>query len=811
MKQFVNIIPLFFKTLVFVGVFMDCFGVHSQILSVRDAHTQEPIDLVTIFTADRSAYTMTDAQGQADISAFQNQDQIVIQAMGYDTATQTYDVLKHDLFVLGLIPSKFELDQIVISASRWRQSAAKIPSKIVSISAQTVAFQNPQTAADLLDISGKVFIQKSQQGGGSPMIRGFATNRLLYSVDGVRMNTAIFRSGNIQNVISLDPLSLESTEILFGPDAVIYGSDAIGGVMSFTTLQPKFSASDKTIIHGSALTRFSSANTETTMHADVQVGWKKWSFLSSTTLTDYNDLVQGSHGPQDYLRPYYVARYGDQDIIVPQQNTKRQGPSGYGQINSLQKIHFRPNDHWRLSYALHYSQTSSYGRYDRHLRTKDNLPRYGQWDYGPQSWMMNHLSVSHKKSQGLYCEMALRLALQNFEESRISRGFNAPVRENQTEQVTAYSANLDFTKTINPNNKLFYGLEWVLNDVVSEGENTNIFTANTQPGPSRYPMAQWLSYGAYGSFQHQWSEQLMLQSGLRYNGIKLDAAFDTTFYPLPYDQAQIDTGSWTGNLGIVLTPGNQWLIRANYATAFRAPNVDDMCKMFDSEPGAVVIPNHELKPEYAYSWDTGVAKIINKKLKVDLSAYHTWLKNAMVRRDYKLNGEAFIIYDGELSRVQAIQNAATGFVYGLQAGFEFKLPAGFELTSDFNFQKGEQEMANGSKSPARHVAPWFGVTRLWFRANALNIQWYTRYSGGFSNDELSIEEQGKPEIYALDGKGLPYAPAWQTMNIKAQYTFDQTFTLSAGLENITDIRYRPYSSGISAAGRNLILSLRAQI
>ena len=811
MNPIFNLLPFSLKSLHFLMLLLGYLGLHSQVLTVRDSENLKPLDLVTIYSPKGNVSAVTNAQGQADISAFQDATVIMIQALGYAIENHSFGTLKQKEFILDLAPSQLELDQVVISASKWRQSSAKIPSKIVSISAQSVAFQNPQTAADLLELSGKVFVQKSQQGGGSPMIRGFATNRLLYSVDGVRMNTAIFRSGNIQNVISLDPLSMESTEVLLGPDAVIYGSDAIGGVMSFTTLKPQFSDSDKPLITGGAMTRFSTANREGSVHADVKVGWKNWGFLSSTTLTQYDDLIQGSNGPQDYLRPYYVARYQGQDIIVPHKNPRRQGPSGYGQTNNLHKIHFRPNEHWDLSYALHYSQTTSYSRYDRHLRTKDGSPRYGQWDYGPQSWMMNHLSVNHKKSHGPYSEMALRLALQNFEESRISRAFNEPVRENRTENVAAYSANLDFTKNLSPNSSLYYGVEWVLNDVNSQGENTNILSHISTPGPSRYPQAKWLSYGAYGSLQHQISKALMLQSGLRYNGIKLDATFDTSFYPLPFEKAQIDTGNWTGNFGLVLNPGRQWLLRANYATAFRAPNVDDLGKIFDSEPGAVVVPNHQLKPEYAHSWDLGTAKIINKKLKIDVSTYYTWLKNAMVRRDFSLNGAQFIPYDGELSRVQAIQNAATAYVYGLQAGFELKLPGGFELTSDFNYQKGEEEMNDGNKSPSRHVAPWFGVTRLWFRANDLNIQCYSRYSGGFTHAELSVEEQGKPENYALDNQGLPYAPAWQTMNIKAQYTFDRTFTLSAGLENIADVRYRPYSSGISAAGRNLILSLRAQI
>ena len=165
-----------------------------------------------------------------------------------------------------------ELDEIVVSANRWKQNSKSIPQKISVITASKVALQNPQTAADLLTISGKVFMQKSQQGGGSPMIRGFATNRLLYAIDGIRMNAAIFRGGNIQNVISLDPFATESTEVLFGPGSVMYGSDAIGGVMSFQTLTPQFSSEEKAFVTGSAVTRYSSANNEKTGHFDVNVG-----------------------------------------------------------------------------------------------------------------------------------------------------------------------------------------------------------------------------------------------------------------------------------------------------------------------------------------------------------------------------------------------------------------------------------------------------------------------------------------------------------------------------------------------------------
>ncbi len=106
-------------------------------------------------------------------------------------------------------PKNYILDETVVSASRWEQNIREVPNRVAKISTATIQFQNPQTAADLLGASNQVFIQKSQLGGGSPMIRGFATNRVLLVIDGVRMNNAIFRSGNVQNVISLDASTLD--------------------------------------------------------------------------------------------------------------------------------------------------------------------------------------------------------------------------------------------------------------------------------------------------------------------------------------------------------------------------------------------------------------------------------------------------------------------------------------------------------------------------------------------------------------------------------------------------------------------------
>ncbi|MGJ3236508.1 TonB-dependent receptor [Marivirga sp.] len=783
----------------------------SQTITVKDANTSEPIEMVTIVSEELQEFINTDHYGKADISALAGAQAIQIQRLGYQLKTLSYEDLKSSNFVILLQPNNFNLNEVVISATRWRQNTGDIPAKVISISPEEVELQNPQTAADLLGVSGKVYIQKSQQGGGSPMIRGFATNRLLYTVDGIRMNNAIFRGGNIQNVISLDPFATENTEIVFGPGSVIYGSDAIGGVMSFQTLSPEFSDTGSAKISGKVNSRFFSANNEKTIHADIKYGWKKWAFVTSASRWDYDHLRQGSNGPDDYLKTYHVERIEGEDRVVEQGDPLMQNPTAYTQKNFMQKVRFQPNEYWDFQYGFHYSETSDYGRYDRLNREMDGEPGYAEWKYGPQKWMMNNLNITHSKETKAFDQLSIRLAHQQFEESRIDRNFQSEIRRIREEKVDAYSANIDFIKKIGQKNTVFYGAEYILNQVESNGKQEDIISGNFANSPSRYPQSEWISMAIYTNYEYKPSDDFTLQSGLRYNHYLLNANFDTTFYAFPFTQANINNGALTGSLGMVYHPGDSWSVNANFGTAFRAPNVDDVGKIFDSEPGAVVIPNPNLTAEYAYNWDLGIAKVFNDFLKLDFTAYYTILNNAMVRRNSQLNGQDSIVFDGERSQVQSIQNAAIANVYGFQAGMEMKFPGGIDLSSDLNYQIGKEELDDGSVSPSRHAPPLFGTTRLNFKSGDLNIQLYANYQAERLHSELAIEEKRKTEIYALDEEGNTFAPAWYTLNFKMSYQLWDDFSLNTGIENITDQRYRPYSSGMSGPGRNYIFSVAYRI
>lgn len=289
------------------------------------------------------------------------------------------------------------LEEVIVSVNKWEQKLNEIPNMITKVTKMQILRNNPQTSADLLGQTGTVFIQKSQLGGGSPMIRGFATNRVLLVIDGVRMNNAIYRSGNLQNVISIDALSTETAEVIFGPGSLVYGSDAIGGVMDFHSLEARLSP-DSTLIKGSALARYSSANNENTFHADVNLGWKKWSLLSSATYSTFDDLKMGRKGGQDnYLRPEYIERINDIDSIIKNSDPRIQRFSGYDQLNFLQKVRFKPSKQIDMQYSFIYAGTGDAPRYDRLIQYRQGKLRFAEWYYGPMLWRMHNLQILHSK------------------------------------------------------------------------------------------------------------------------------------------------------------------------------------------------------------------------------------------------------------------------------------------------------------------------------------------------------------------------------------------------------------------------------
>ena len=783
----------------------------AQTVTVLAAEDGKPVADVAVYNEARTQFCYTNPSGKASLSEFRAGQQIFFQHFSFERVSFTPEELKKAGWVVKLETKTFEVEEFIISANRWEQKSDEVPNYISTVGLPSIKIQNPQTTADLVSLSGDVYVQKSQQGGGSPMLRGFATNRVLINIDGVRMNNAIYREGNIQNIISLDPNIIERTEIIFGPGATMYGSDALGGVMDFHTRRALFSTGDSVYYRAEAMARFSTAASEQTYHIDANAGGRRVAFLTSVTWSDFGDLVMGSRTHPEYLRNEYQIRTNGKDSVVFNDNPERQVASGYSQLNTMNKLRFKAGKHFDINIAHHYSRLSDVPRYDRLIQVKNNTLRYGDWYYGPQIWMMLNSTVNYNKPAAAFDDVRLTVARQDYTESRHDRKINDVSLNQQTEKVGIWSVNLDFDKTAERNQALiYYGAEYVRNDIVSTADVMDISTGETVPAGSRYPNGDniYNSFALYGGYKFNLSSKFTVSTGLRYNFVSLNSEIaDNSFYNFPFTVIQSANSAVTGAAGAVYRPDARTELTLNLSTGFRAPNLDDLGKVFESAPGVIVVPNPDLKPEYLYNADIGARREIGNMLLAEASLFYSYLDNAMVRREFLFNGESTIEYQGEESAVYAMVNAGYAIVYGTQIKAELRPSSFLRLKSALTLTGGH----DNEKEPLRHIPPVFGATHMIFERSIIKADLYAVYNGSITYERLAPSERDKAYMYASDDNGNPWAPGWFTLNFKTIFNIGNRIDLTAGVENILDLRYRPYSSGIAAPGRNFIFSARIRV
>lgn len=779
----------------------------AQKVFIFDLQTDRPIPNVFVFNMNHTQTTLTNRLGVFNLSSFKKNDTLIIQHPSYFKKIITYKEIKKKDFKIGLNERFINLNEVMISANKWKTVKNETVNFIKTIPKKSIILNMPPTTADMLSDNNEIFVQKSQLGGGSPMLRGFAANRILLIIDGVRLNNAIYRSGNLQNILQADVNSIQNTEIIFGPGTNIYGSDALGGVINIHLINPIFNITSKWKTSGHLYLRAGTAANERTFHADINIANNRLGFLSSYSITHFDNLKMGTKGNPELERFQYVTQINGKDTIVENANPNVQKFSGYIQRNFLQKIRYNFNKNSQLTAGFYLNNTSPVPRYDRLIQISKGKLKYAQWDYFPQSWMMVNVGLKKFKSTRIWDKALFNISYQLIKEGRNDRKYKNNWLRKRIEKVNILSLTADFNKKINHDQWLFYGISMNYNSIYSSGVKKNIETGDLIPTSSRYPDGGSKAFqsGAYFSYKKIFKEvPVTFISGIRLSETYLKSNFiDTSYFHLPFTEIKLNNNAITGSVGINYHPGT-YNIRANFSSGFRAPNLDDVAKIFDSEPGNVIVPNKDLKPEYIYNLGVGIQKNFKSWAEFEVNIFYSYLTNAMVRRNFILNGQDSIYYDGTLSRVQAIVNTSWATIYGFSVDIDIQPVQYFGLKGHLTFTKGKDDSGNS----LRHIPPVFGATDFYFEKNKLRLLINIDFNGEVPYNQLAPSERNKPYLYVLNKSGLPYSPSWITYNFKGTYALNSKFLLSFAIENITDYRYRPYSSGISAPGRNFAAGLR---
>ncbi len=806
---------------IFSFAFLGPLGLWAQNVKVRSLDRGLPIPNVYIFSSDSTKSAVSNRSGNVELEKFSDQDTIIFKHSVYRPFAATKKEIVRDGKVVYLENGAVDLKAFVMHGPlRTGGEGLTPPTKLRTLDAREIENLNSANSADMLQATGQVLIQKSQLGGGSPIIRGFEANRVLMVVDGVRMNNAIYRGGHLQNAITVDNSVLQSTDIIFGPGSVIYGSDALGGVVHFHTKDPILSDSSKMVQHVGAYTRLSTANSSIAGHANVNLGWKKIGLFSAFTASNFGDLKMGQeriHGFDDFgkIDHFYGSVNGVDSTIVNDQSNVHVN-SGYKQYDFLQKILWQPTEKWRLIGNFQFSNSSDIPRYDRLNDYSDSAQlKFAEWHYGPQKRLFGSVKAEADYNLFLFDKANIIFAAQRIDEDRINRRMGRSSRTVRMEDVRVYSLNIDFIKNLRESQQLFYGIEGTHNIVHSNAHSENIATPTLQrsAAASRYPDggSTMSTFGAYLAYNTFLGDKFNFQFGARYNHSNLVSQFiNQDFYPLPFNEIRFNKGALTGNAGVVYKVTSTLSLNAVVSSGFRSPNVDDYGKVFEKN-GNVVVPNNMLTPEYAYNSEIGFTKRFeisqgNKKreiIRLQGVVYQTWLTNAIVRQDYSLLGQDSMFFDGEMAKIQTNRNAEQAHVYGANASLRVFLTKALVLNSAITYTKG-RDVSNSR--PLSHIPPLYGRTSIGFDKSRFNVQGIVVYNAWKRIDEYGAGTTDNPSEATELG-----TPSWYVINLKGGYLLNDQIRVQLELENILDHHYKPFSSGISGPGRNFIFTVRISI
>ncbi len=819
----------------FIFVLLFCANdLMAQQLTIRTM-SLKPVPDVIVFNVDKSFYARSDENGSLTVEGVSKSDTLFFQHPAYFRLTFTLDEIAQRGYKITMTEKVLVMNEYVVAASKIREKAEVTAHQVDVIDVKEIEFNNSQTSAHVLEQSCKVFVQRSQMGGGSPVIRGLEANKVLLVVDGVRLNNAIYRGEHLQNVITIDSEMLDRIEVVQGPGSLIYGSDALGGVMHFFTRQPRLSSDETTRVDGNALLRYASANFEKKTHVNFNFGKKKFASLTGITFTDFDDLRTGSRQNPfygDYGKHLeYVARINGKDTIIQNPNPLVQKFTGYRQFDAIQKFLVMARE-TKLIFNFQFSSGSNISRYEFLRETKTvsvteplhvfvyedtiiqidttyeaELPRWARWEYGPQTRFLGSLEVALKKDKKFYDDATLIIAYQKVLEERISRRFGETEQFSRKENVDILTLNFDLVKKLDRQNSVQYGFEGAFNHVRSSAELLDIETNEIQPASTRYPEngSHLQTYAFYARYNLNISDKVIVNTGFRYSHVFLNSKFgDNRFFEVQFNDIRFDNAAFSGMFAVVYNPGKQWHINMILSSGYRVPNLDDAVKVsnLETNPEAnrVLVPNASLKPEYVYSAEAGIRRRFEDKVSAELVFYNTLIRNAIRVQPFSVNGFDHITFDGELSSVNTNVNIGQAVIRGVSFNFSADINRHFSVTNTFNYTYGRNKTDD---VPLDHIPPFYGQTGLHTLYKNFRGEVALRYNGWKRAEDYA--PIGNDNLINATEFG---APAWFTLNVRTEYQFNRFFRVQVAVENILDRHYRTFSSGVSAPGINFILAAR---
>ena len=695
---------------------------------------------------------------------------------------QTTDTSEIDLTKMNLLLNEISIHTTLNIEDNKTQ--------IIRLNQKEITSSLSKNPAELLEKSTAISVQKSQNGGGSPNIRGFEANRILLVLDGVKLNNTIYRSGHLQNILSIDPFILENISILHGPSTVFYGSGALGGSIVLNTINPENYSENI----NSFSSQYESSSNSYLTHLHSVYKKKNTSFLSSATYKKYGTLKMGSNRFHGY------ENWGKDEFTT---NGNTQLYSDYSQIDLTQKIHHAINNSSSFSINSQFSTTSDIHRYDKLNDVSNGNMKYESWYYGPQKRVFNSLSYSNNLNKILADEIVLNFNIQNIEESRHKQKFEDNFSTSRIEKLNIFDSKISFHKNVK-DWQIDYGFSNRYEILSSDAYNKDDF-GNRTFATSRYPDGgtEVLNFSTFILSEYKVNDKLRWFNAVRGDYEKTEARFSeiSSVFPMGTHLALL-AKNWniaaSSNLFYSVLDNN--FFSFSIYNSFRNPNIDDIGKVFSKVDGVVVIPNSDLQSEKIISSEL-MFQHLGENNKIDIVLFNSSLTDAIAKRDISINGVDSILYDGEWMKTIANTNITSANMVGVNLIYNQKINEKMNVESIGSFVNA----VSSDSLPLAHIPPLSLRLQFNYSVNKnSSLSFYSIYNAWKKAEDFDLNGVDNFEEATIDG-----TPSWYTLNLIYSRKMNN-FQLSISCENILDSHYKTFASAISSSGRNFIVNLQSQ-
>lgn len=749
--------------------------------------TKKPIANVSIQLNPGNYFDITDSEGHFILENIPEAEyQIMLEHIAYNPINlKNINIKKNQITILDTIQLESKIistDEFIITADRIEKDPFETPNAVNVISKDKIIDRASKTSAEALREENGIFVQKTNHGGGSAIIRGLSSNQILILVDGIRLNNSLYRLGNHQYLTTVDNNNIQKIEIVRGPASTLYGSDAMGGTIHLRTKMPEFSTTGFVSVI-SVLSRYASADNEKTISTHSEFSTNKLSLIGGFSYKDYGDLRRGRNS--DYNR---IEKSTDGII---------QSPNGYSAYDFDVKLISKLSDKSDLVAAYQFSNQANVPRYDKY--ENDN---YYLWEYQPQRRQLAYLKYQQHYFSNYFNSFSTSISYNNQVEGRHTQ--RREDSDLQKEKDEAHTFGFTFeANSLFRNHNFLYGTEIYADKIKSEQYNYDVdYDVRTKNPISRYPDgAEYNSYGFYLQDEYNLSKNLTTIFGGRYS------YFNTRFQLVGLDSSFLNNNnsyeqsfkSLTFSLGTVYRITNYLHLNFNLGQAFRAPNLSDISKFGESKGEIFEVPNPDLEPEKMSSINLDI-KINHSYFKMDGSVYYSKISDLLGSADTIYKGSSTIEFDSTILKIKSKQNIGEAHIFGAEGSFKYMFFKTWSIGGNVTWTYGENITIN---EPVGGIPPLFGLIGIYYDKIKYKVDFYMRFAT--KQDRLSEDDLDDPRI---PNGGTP---PWQTYNFRIKYMVSRFVSLQMALENIIDYNYREHGSGINGAGRNFIISLNIHI